>query len=57
MSKNNRPTVSKKLQCKKCGNEQTIQRLKSRNREAGHVKHLYCFKCKERTPHTELAMN
>ncbi len=42
------------LRCSKCGTEQAIWRRTGRRRKRGHIKHLWCIKCKEHTPHTEL---
>jgi hypothetical protein len=30
-----------------------IQRKDSKDRASGHIKHLWCFMCKERKPHVE----
>lgn len=40
--------------CVKCGNKGIpIARKKGQEREAGHLKKLYCLKCKEETNHVE----
>lgn len=36
-----------------CGNVVQIHRKRSKMREKNHVKHMYCFKCKETTAHVE----
>ena len=41
------------LECDECGNVVTIHRKKHKMREKDHVKHMYCFKCKDRTAHIE----
>lgn len=44
--------LKRELVCKKCG---TIQEIWSyRRREKGHIKHLWCFICKETLPFLEL---
>ena len=43
-----------RLICPVCGNVQTIYRRKSRTKSFGHLKMLWCFKCKKRTNHFEL---
>lgn len=43
-----------RLKCRLCGNVDTIWRRRSRLKEPDHVKHLWCFKCRERTPHVEI---
>ena len=47
--------VEKRLKCTVCGNVDTIQRTNHRNRETGHIKHIYCFKCRDTTAHEELS--
>lgn len=42
------------LRCAVCGRESFIWRRKSRLKEKGHVKHLWCPSCKERVPHVEV---
>jgi hypothetical protein len=41
------------LYCTECGTRFTIYRRKDRLKEAGHIKHLYCYVCKARTKHIE----
>jgi len=45
--------ISSKLECKCCSSIFPIPRRKSGKREKGHIKHLWCIKCKERTEHIE----
>lgn len=45
--------VDTNLKCTCCGNVAVIQRGKSLKMEEGHIKHLYCFICKETTAHEE----
>lgn len=41
--------------CQQCGNEGIpIPRKMRKQREKGHIKHLYCIYCKKRTPHKEI---
>jgi hypothetical protein len=54
MSRGIHNLIKKDLECTKCGEVQSIQRLKNRNRGKGHIKHLWCIKCKEKTAHIEL---
>lgn len=42
------------LQCKECGNVTRIHRKRSKMREKNHIKHMYCYKCREVTPHIEV---
>lgn len=42
------------LVCLTCGNVDTIQRKKSRLKEVGHIKTLYCYSCMKRTKHYEV---
>lgn len=36
-----------KLICGECGAEMLIPRKRGQRREQGHIKHMYCYKCKE----------
>lgn len=45
------------LQCRECGTEASIQRRKSLRKEPEHVKHYYCYKCRDTTAHIELGNN
>jgi ssDNA-binding Zn-finger/Zn-ribbon topoisomerase 1 len=47
-------TSATQLQCENCGNVQTIHRKRSKMKEKNHLKHLYCFRCKETTKHLEV---
>ena len=46
-------TVSSDLRCKCCDNLFPIPRRKGNRRASGHIKHLWCIRCKERTEHVE----
>jgi ribosomal protein L37AE/L43A len=39
--------------CTECGSEITLSRVASRIREANHIKHIYCHKCRKETMHKE----
>lgn len=41
------------LKCNQCGNITPIQRRKALMRKGGHIKHLYCWKCKRETKQIE----
>jgi ribosomal protein S27E len=47
-------TVETKLICPQCGNIQTMFRLASKTKSFGHLKMLWCFRCKKRINHFEL---
>lgn len=42
------------LVCLKCGNITTIFRKISNLKPIGHIKHLWCYKCKKVTEHYEV---
>jgi hypothetical protein len=42
------------LKCDCCGNVNPIFRKKSKQRDKGHLKHMYCYKCKEIKAHLEV---
>lgn len=41
------------LECEVCQNVVTIRRKRSKMREKNHIKHMYCYKCKEVHAHIE----
>lgn len=45
------------LLCDVCGNKTTIFRKKSKQKKQGHTKHMWCYKCKETTAHTEIGFD
>lgn len=47
-------TAETYLTCPECGNVTTIHRKRSRMREKNHIKHMWCFRCKEVTGHIEV---
>ena len=47
-------TLEKTLECVVCGNRFTIRRKSSKDRPAGHIKHLWCSQCETKSPHQEL---
>jgi len=46
--------VQKHLKCGVCDEVFPIWRKANRNKSDGHVKHLYCVRCREITAHVEL---
>jgi hypothetical protein len=42
------------LSCSCCSNVVSIHRKRSKMKEKNHVKHMYCWKCKETTAHIEV---
>lgn len=47
-------TVSTSLKCTGCGTTSIIQRKKCRQKKSGHIKHMYCWQCREIQAFTEL---
>lgn len=45
--------VTSWLKCSICGEWIPIHRKVGQARPKGHVKHLWCIKCRDRTPHVE----
>ena len=43
-----------KLICSKCGNKQNIFRKSSKTKKYGHIKTIWCYKCKDRVEHIEI---
>lgn len=46
-------TILSNLRCAECQNVTILPRPKGRKRKDGHVKHMWCFKCKKETAHEE----
>lgn len=42
-----------KLICEECGAIMQIPRKRGQRREKGHIKHMYCYKCKKKTAFIE----
>jgi transcription elongation factor Elf1 len=54
MSKHrHKTTVQSEMICTKCGTNNSILRNAGQLRKKEHIKHLYCYKCQERTEHKE----
>jgi hypothetical protein len=54
MGKNNKIQISD-FYCTKCGNRSmSLPRQNGRYREPGHLKRLWCYKCKEEINHAEV---
>jgi len=49
-----RSTSQVELECSECGNRAFIWRRRGKLKEKGHVKHLWCMRCQERTAHVEV---
>lgn len=47
-------TVSASLKCNACDTISIIQRKKCRQKKSGHIKHMYCWQCREVQAFTEL---
>ena len=47
-------TTQTELICSECGSKMPIVRKKSKQKELLHIKHLYCYQCREITQHIEL---
>ena len=46
--------IQTRLVCPKCGNIQIIFRKVVRRKKYGHIKDLWCFRCKKVTKHFEI---
>lgn len=46
--------VETKLACPKCNNIQLIHRKACKRKEYGHIKTIWCYKCKDFTNHFEI---
>lgn len=50
-------TIETKLICPKCGTVVSIRRKMSKQKAFGHLKKLYCYKCRERVNFFEIGSN
>lgn len=49
--------VISNLTCECCGSKFPIPRKRTQRRPDGHIKHLWCIKCKIETAHVEIRNN
>lgn len=42
------------MYCTECGLHMTVPRSKGKQREIGHIKHMYCIRCGEEKPFKEV---
>lgn len=45
--------VYKQLCCSRCGTVMTIPRRTGKNKPSGHIKTMWCYRCKEKTDFIE----
>ena len=50
---NRRNFTISEVYCSDCGSMTTVPRKKNKQREKGHVKDLWCIRCKTTTKHVE----
>jgi hypothetical protein len=48
------PTSFVEYACVACGGRQTIQRQQGYKRARGHLKYLWCVRCRERVNHRQI---
>lgn len=48
-----RHVTERVFKCECCGNKQIAYKKTSHGTTTGHVKHMWCFKCKDRTAHIQ----
>lgn len=41
------------FKCETCGNKMIAYKRAGRNTSQGHIKHMYCFICKDRKAHIQ----
>lgn len=42
------------FQCEKCGTQFIVPKKRGYSTASGHVKHFYCWRCKETTKHIQI---
>lgn len=45
----------RRFRCEECGVVVTAPKKVSRKTSAGHVKHMYCYKCQKTTRHIQIS--
>lgn len=53
MSLANKRTAKTHLICSDCGTIYPMIRVKAMQKKDGHIKNLWCYRCKEVKPHVE----
>lgn len=48
-----RSVTERVFKCDKCSNKVIAYKKSSHKTAEGHTKHMWCYKCMERTPHTQ----
>jgi len=51
--RNPRRVQMRDFQCAVCGNVSTAPKVKRKTGD-GHVKHMYCWRCRQTTEHTQI---
>lgn len=49
-----RPQVLRYFRCCECGTEITAPKRANKQTPRGHIKHMWCYKCKEVTAHEQI---
>lgn len=45
-------TTPSNLKCEECSSIFPVARKRAKRKEVGHIKHVWCIKCKNETAHT-----
>lgn len=45
--------ITTNLKCEECSNIFNIPRKHGEKRDRGHIKHIWCYKCKKETAHKD----
>jgi len=53
-AKNIKRTVQSNFKCLECGAIIPLTRLRTRAKKDGHIKNIWCYKCKKTTKHKEI---
>lgn len=57
MRNSRKPPQVRDFRCEVCGEKVQATKSPSRKTSAGHIKHMWCIKCKEETPHVQISRN
>lgn len=57
MRNSRKPPQVRDFRCEVCGEKVQATKSTGKKTSAGHIKHMWCIKCKEVTPHVQISRN
>lgn len=53
--RNRKPPQVRDFRCQVCGEAVQATKRPDRRTSPGHIKHMWCIKCKDETPHVQIS--